>query len=456
MSALGIIADDVTGACDVASSFAAAGVAVRIVCDVDDAAVAAADAYDEALEVVNTQSRNLAPPAAAARVRRAVERVRAPLLVKKIDTALRGHLGAELDAAIDALGARAAFVVAAIPAAGRVTRAGRQWFGDRELAATEFARDPEGPGAESSIAAVIARESDRPTSLVGLDEVRGEALAATLRGALERGAAHVIVDAETDADVRAAVAAILALPGPLCVAGSIALATAVAAAVAAPDGGETLHAADCTRRSPRLRTVDRERHRAEAARADGVESQRSSSAPTPAIPSPALVVCGSLHTTARSQVDALVAAGIAVALRTEGPQVGNGETVAAAAGALAAGRNVVLAAPPAATTPDADALRTTERRLAELTAAIVAVTLPRTLVLIGGETSYAVVRRLAATAVDVHGRFVPLVAVGRIRSGVAAGVTLVTKGGSGGDREALVRLLAAPASSRACGVAAPG
>ena len=48
------------------------------------------------------------------------------IVLKKIDTALRGHLGAELDAAIAAAGAAEAFVLPAIPRVGRTTVGGEQ------------------------------------------------------------------------------------------------------------------------------------------------------------------------------------------------------------------------------------------------------------------------------------------------------------------------------------------
>jgi hypothetical protein len=77
---------------------------------------ASADAHDDVydagddLVVVNTQSRALTLAMAAERVRR--QERHAPLALKKIDTALRGHLSAELDGA---RGARRLAFVSAIP-----------------------------------------------------------------------------------------------------------------------------------------------------------------------------------------------------------------------------------------------------------------------------------------------------------------------------------------------------
>jgi uncharacterized protein YgbK (DUF1537 family) len=86
-------------------------------------------------------------------------------------------------------------------------------------------------------------------------------------------------------------------------------------------------------------------------------------------------------------------------------------------------------------------LRATEHTLAEAVAAIARRTPVATLVLIGGESSYAILGRLAARAIAVHGRIAPLIAQGTILDGVAAGATLVTKGGSGGEPDVLARLI---------------
>lgn len=410
MTAFAAIADDLTGACDVAAELAAAGRRVRVV-----VAPGGADACEGTITIVNTQSRSLHRDDAAARVRTALRDRREPVLLKKIDTALRGHLGAELDAACDALGAPA-FVVAAIPAAGRVTRNGCQWFGNRPLAETEFARDPEGPGAISSIPEVLARESRRRAAVVSRNVVRTGRLSAEVARRRAEGIDVFVMDAETDDDVRAAVDAVLALPRPVCLAGSIALAAALAAS---GDGAR------------------------DAAIADGAS-----------LPTPALVVSGSLHSRARAQVAAVLASGNAVAVALPAPGADAGartDAVVAATRALVAGTTVVLSAPPVTEVPDEAALRATERVVADTVAGIAAAASIPSLVLIGGETSCAVLVRLAAGAIEVHGRIAPLVAHGSILHGPAAGTRLVTKGGSGGEPDVIAAALAAGPALGAAG-----
>lgn len=404
MTAFTAIADDLTGACDVAAELAA-GRRVRVAVDPDG--IHARD--DDGIVIVNTQSRALDARAAYARVQKALRARPAPLVLKKIDTALRGHLGAELDAALDTLAAPA-FVLAAIPAAGRVTRNGCQWFGDRLLAATEFACDPEGPGAVSSIPEVLGRESGRRAVVIDREVVRAGQLADTVARHGSAGVDVFVVDAESDADVVAAVAAILGLARPVCLAGSIALAAALAPYLGGRGPEPT---AQYSRRS---------------------------------LPLPAVIVSGSLHSRAREQVDNVLATGLAVALPLPSADAKATEIAARATAVqerLASGMSVVLAPPAPLAVPAEDALRATERSLAALVSAIAEHGAIPTLILIGGETSHAVLTRLRAGAIEVHGRVAPLIAWGTIGHGTAAGSTVITKGGSGGEPNVIAALIAA-------------
>jgi uncharacterized protein YgbK (DUF1537 family) len=164
-----------------------------------------------------------------------------------------------------------------------------------------------------------------------------------------------------------------------------------------------------------------------------------------------LIVSGSLHSRAREQVRAVLAAGLAVevSLPASAGAAGLAPVVTAAARRIASGTSVVLAPAAPGTTPGPDALRATERLLAEAVAGIAARGAIPTLVVIGGETSHAVLTRLEAGALDVDGRVAPLIAHGAIVGGAAAGSVIVTKGGSGGEADAIARLVGArqPASN---------
>lgn len=136
----GLIADDVSGACDSAVAFALHGFRTVLPLDED---FAPAGRYD--LIALSTNTRKSGPEEAAAAVRSACERLEAwaaPLLYKKIDSVLRGPLEAEVAAAREAGGFRRAVVAPALPAQGRVVRGGRLLVRDPDSGAFEPSETP--------------------------------------------------------------------------------------------------------------------------------------------------------------------------------------------------------------------------------------------------------------------------------------------------------------------------
>src|SRR5207237_1276342 len=247
--ALRIIADDLTGACDVGAEMLPwpAGVIVQ------PAAGGAGPAG--ALGVRNTQSRTLPPPEAARRVGGALADLRAGwsgIVLKKIDTGLRGPLGAEIDAAMDVLGVGEAFVLPAIPEVGRTTEQGCQMIGGVPVHRTAFARDPQNPIREASVAAAVAASGRRRAGGPGVLVVRGSAHPAT-RAQVECAAARRLIEPLVVDDPGAAAAAGLAAGGLLEAGGAVAL---VAPAEPVPAGSAGVLAA---LRSAALATLARTR-----------------------------------------------------------------------------------------------------------------------------------------------------------------------------------------------------
>ena len=141
-----IIADDLTGALDVAGPFAARGHTTFVV--VKDDGCAPDQFAGAAVLSINSASRHLAAGAAAARVRSIGERLCAPageICIKKIDSTLRGNVAAETLAFMHALGRANAVVVPAFPAQGRTVAGGVVHVDGVPLPQTGFARDALSP-----------------------------------------------------------------------------------------------------------------------------------------------------------------------------------------------------------------------------------------------------------------------------------------------------------------------
>lgn len=117
---LAVLADDLTGAADAAAPFAVRGL---------DVSVGLTAVAPDSVDVLALVTDNRWRPAeeAAARMRAAVERVRAwrpDVLFLKIDSTLRGRVRADVAVALDAWGSRNAVATPAFPAQGRTVHEG--------------------------------------------------------------------------------------------------------------------------------------------------------------------------------------------------------------------------------------------------------------------------------------------------------------------------------------------
>jgi 4-hydroxythreonine-4-phosphate dehydrogenase len=138
---------------------------------------------------------------------------RATVLIKKIDSTLRGHVAAELAAAAGVLGRRPILFAPAFPGQGRTVRDARLHLA--------------GKPRSGDLRALLAH-AGLPATHLDLASVRGGGLARAMRAALATGAKALACDAVRDADLDAIARAGLRLrPRPLFV-GSAGLARALA------------------------------------------------------------------------------------------------------------------------------------------------------------------------------------------------------------------------------------
>ncbi len=117
-----IVADDLTGALDSAATFAARGARVRVACTPADFATALASGADVVAVATGTRDGSEADARSKARIVARALDGRDGLLFKKIDSRLKGHIGAELDVLVPA--GASLLVNPSIPALGRFCRDG--------------------------------------------------------------------------------------------------------------------------------------------------------------------------------------------------------------------------------------------------------------------------------------------------------------------------------------------
>ena len=384
---LTIIADDLTGACDTGCLFAGAG-PVEVVAE---PALPGADAHALGPVIaIDTETRHLPPDEAASAVRAAAGRLGARLAAgmafKKIDSTMRGAVRAELAALLERGALSGALVCPAFPAQRRVVVHGRLLVDSVPVHESPIGRDPAFHGVTAEMAALLGGGTS--VRRLGLDHVR--AGCEKIAHVLEQHRGDIVAaDAETDADLATLAEALVAVPGTLAV-GSAGLGRALSAAlglasppVALPPGGGRLF------------------------------------------------VVGSLHPASRTQLDALVSAGLPGAYVSARGDADERPVVAA----LASGRPAFVASAAAPAAP-----QTMARRVAEATARILERARPDLLAMMGGDTVYAVIHALRPARFQLAGAPADGLALGGLTLAGGRTLAVLTKAGGFGRPDLLAAI----------------
>ncbi|WP_443091117.1 four-carbon acid sugar kinase family protein [Basfia succiniciproducens] len=161
-----ILADDFTGANDTGIQFVKNNIKVDILLDISKGYSGKSDVL-----VFNTDSRAVSIQEAKERVTRVLSLYEGMSVYKKIDSTLRGNIGAEIEACMDATNTLIAFICSALPDAGRIIKNGICYVNEVPLLETEFATDPKTPIISSSVKAIITSQTNIPVIEVMHDEL---------------------------------------------------------------------------------------------------------------------------------------------------------------------------------------------------------------------------------------------------------------------------------------------
>ncbi|MEQ4530292.1 MAG: four-carbon acid sugar kinase family protein [Mixta sp.] len=221
-----VIADDFTGANDTGVQLAKKGTHTEVMLFAQQKPSRRADVL-----VINTESRAREAGEAAQAVTQALAPWRQTdlLIYKKIDSTLRGNVGAEIEAALHASGKALALVAPAIPGAGRTTLNGECLVHQIPLVQTEFASDPRTPILSSRIKTILQQQSSLPVIEVPLPAIRSGELAALLAQYQQQAPTMVVLDAQTEQDLTLIAEAALSLKETPLLAGAAGLAAALPA-----------------------------------------------------------------------------------------------------------------------------------------------------------------------------------------------------------------------------------
>jgi D-threonate/D-erythronate kinase len=204
MTRLAIIADDLSSATDCGAQVVRSGLSVVVPLGGYSLPIQARAAQ---VISVDTDSRSLTAEQAYAKVRTASQQLVAEGWVdfyKSVDSTLRGNLGAEIEAVLDAVKPDCAIIAPAFPKYGRTTVDGVQYLRGRPLHETEFGSDPTAPVKDADIARRLAEGSHRKAGRLRLDQVRARPAQtkAAIQGLLADGIELVVVDIAEQDDLK--------------------------------------------------------------------------------------------------------------------------------------------------------------------------------------------------------------------------------------------------------------
>ena len=416
---LGCIADDFTGATDLAALLVRAGVPVSLRIGLPDGP--AIPGASDGVEVVALKIRSIAPDQAVAQALAALDWLRAGgarhiywKYCSTFDSTARGNIGPVTQALLARLRARQTLYVPSFPENGRRVFMGNMFVGEQPLSESPMKDHPLNPMRDSDLTRVLAAQLGEDADKVGLIDwpviQRGPAAIAAAMGACE---AHLICDAIEDAD----------------------LATLAQAAHHLPllTGGSAFA-----------------RHLPEAWRAAGLIGPAGGRDALPVMPAgPALVLSGSCSAMTRKQVASYAAH--APTLKLDPLRLAAGDDGGMAewlATKLRAGKVPIIhgTAEPAGVAAAQAALGSERAGLLVEETLARAATLARSLgvtrfVVAGGETSGAITSALGVTALRVGTEIAPGVpwCLGQDSAGPVA---LALKSGNFGDENFFDRALA--------------
>lgn len=408
MLKLAVIADDLTGANDAGVQFVKHGLKVQVF--LGGSVEGEGERRTDAL-VLDTDSRAAQPDQAYERIRNAgriikqVSSVR-PLVFKKIDSTLRGNLGAEIDAAMAEFDFEWAAVAPAFPVNGRITVGGWHLLHQVPIAESEISRDPKTPVYESILPTLLVAQSHHGVGHVYLADVcKGvNAVVRRIKEIRQDGAKIVSFDASTQTHLQTIATAIAATEAAALWVGSAGLAEVIPAVMGWPQTEQTV---------------------------------------TSGGSGPVLVVAGSVsYVTARQMNRFLTGDNVQlVSLQVDALISHEAEEVQRCAqealSQLAAGRDVLLASAVAEGSVIQGCSEIVAASMGKVVAQLASEKLAG-LFLTGGDTAVSVCRALGVNAIDILAEVLPGIPLGQLDGGCCPGLRVVTKAGAFGGENAIV------------------
>ncbi len=194
-----IVADDFTGANDIGVALASSGLETHVLFAQEDR-----HEVSESVSIICTDSRDLDADEAKEVVGQLACRYQLadsqPLLIKKVDSTLRGNIGSEIEALLEN-GFGLAVVAIAAPNAHRKTLGGLCYVNDVPLADTEFASDPKSPINSSRISDILKQQTHAKVEEYRFEDRGDSTHLECLTRLYHSGAKIIVCDAQSSCDL---------------------------------------------------------------------------------------------------------------------------------------------------------------------------------------------------------------------------------------------------------------
>ncbi|ADL07425.1 four-carbon acid sugar kinase family protein [Thermosediminibacter oceani] len=403
-----VIADDFTGSNDTGVQLVKHGYFAITLTD-----TALAEKYEDVADalVIDTETRGV--PASSAyeklkEISKIVGEYKEAVVYKKIDSTLRGNIGAEIRALREGLKPDLTVFAPAFPKNGRTTERGVHFLKGVPIDKTELARDPKNPVTTADVKKILVEGLGVPVKHKVLEEINGD-----LKENMEKELGEYDVfsfDAKTDDDLIKIATVVLNLGRKTLWVGSAGLAEALMASLEKKEGKK-----------------------------------------------PVLIIAGSVSQVTRRQVFKALEDSRIVLVKLDAkralshPQEEIDRVRKIALDHMSAARDVIIAS---AVEEDAvsesiaagmkkglSPIETSEilaQVLGEIACSIVAAKKPAGLVLTGGDTAIHVVKRLAAAGCRITSELEPGIPELALIGGAVNGLRAVTKAGAFGSDESIL------------------
>jgi uncharacterized protein YgbK (DUF1537 family) len=416
MLEIAVIADDLTGAADTGVQFCPY-FPTTILTSYRNVSLLSSSMDHDALSVY-TNTRHMRADEARERLivmSRELNQLHPNKIYKKVDSSLRGNIGAEVDAIVDEMSFDLSFIAPAFPDMGRSTLHDIHLIHGKPVAETELFRDPVTPVTESRLSQVVASQCLYEVGHVDLHFLDDDK---TLHEEVQRlvsdGARHLVFDTTRNEHMDRIARIGLDSAMKILLVGSAGLARGL---------GNQLQ--------PRPST-------------EGQEPRRWPEGHH-------LMVCGTVSERTRTQIAALKETYPYEIIPLTPSILADASMRRALLKAAGLARHrlsqndliiQVQSLKGSGSSPQGDLSTLTAHKIVEglggLVASIVRETKPASLFLSGGDTASAVLEAIDVTGIRLYEEIVPGVPYGELIGGLIEGLPVITKAGAFGERNTLV------------------